>query len=765
MGTQGVNGANNAQQLAALKAQYADLMLAGKTEEAGKLAQEIQGLQIQSQQKDEVNLGNTQQPATEADVEKQQASKAANKQQTETAKNNKYAGDVVGQLGTDKANRDLVFGMTDAVNSGNLKTAAQYYLKLEKAGVFEKEGIGKPPFMEQLSDEIDAARPEFEAKAAKAEKEASDRMVGQDAVRTINTREGLTEMKTQFEKMDEKKEVKEDLGINTNAGGIAKSNRKNAEHITRQLNLNTVYVEGQTYNIDGKEMTAKEALEHQKAQLGDDWDKKRPQAQVMSEKGFAVAQKLNDIGKEKGFPILNDDGSINIENAQALARGMVSVTGDKGDRTELETVAKELGVKTGDVKDFLKGLNIDYKKDKTWLAHTIGGVLGAGTTAAALTTNLMTGGTTSAITAAFSYVIPGNTHTTVDNFYEATDVTLPDGTIVQHDEQSWSSTTTTKDPDVVKNGEVEVPGQKPKKGVGDYLGALALGYSVYDLSTKGLKHVLNHDGTILEKGKTVADALEDPNCLKNRDWFAGKKTGNREIMQKIKDFEFDPELGLDADTQKHIKLALLEAQIEKGGKLNQRELTGVLAGLKALNEMELKKPKPEAVVEPEPIVEPEPVVNKKPYDYGIDKGKEDLPTYTVKRGDAPAGMIQAFYGVPYSKNPNSPFQKLYKAWAEANNYHQGDNLKVGRKMVFPEIQVGDKTYVAGDMSKETYKTTVGKNNRPLDKGEASRYDRDTFTAYETQEEQRTWTGEKRYDKDTAQSDIDKQKQKRKEEEE
>lgn len=698
-------------------------------------------------------------PATDEDKAKAEGSRKAQSDATARAANAKYFGEESLKLPT-KELRGFLYGMTEAANDGDYKKAAEYYLKLEQAGVFAEEtGVQKPPFAEQMEEAANAIRQESAA-------EFQPQATAENVVRGVNSREGMEALVKTYEGMDEKDEVKAELGVTgRGAGKVAKNARKNSEHIQRQLNLNTVYVEGKTYTIDGKQMTAEEAKKHDKQQLGDDWDKKRPQVQVMSKEGYAVAEKLNEKAKEMGVSILNEDGSIDIEKAQSVARGIVSVAGDRGDRNELELVAKELDVKEKDVKAFLRGLNIDYKKDKTWLAHTIGGVLGAGTAATAYFTDFMTGG---AVTKAISYIVPGAVNTAIDktitnNINEVT-VQGPDGQNY-YDKIETSATTFTTTytttPDTVGTKDVKV---KPKKGLGDAIGALGMGYTVYDLSTKALKAVFNKDPNILKKDATLADALEDPSKL--------KKKHNQEVMTYIKNFKIE---GYDEATQRQIKLALMEEAMGNNGtgKLNDRELVGIAAALRSI------PPKKDDTTTPDittpDITTPDittPVTTTVTRDYGIDETKIDNPTYDVKSGDNPAGMIFAFYGVPYNRKPGSAFQKLYTAWAAENNYKKGDNMVVGTKLVFPPITLDDGTTYEADMSKDPTKGKVVKNNRGRSGG-GGKTQRAGYQGYEktntkkSDEEEatteRTWTGPARDTRPQAQGDIEQQRRKRAEE--
>lgn len=707
-------------------------------------------------------------PATDEDKAKAEGSRKAQSDATARAANAKYFGEESLKLPT-KELRGFLYGMTEAANDGDYKKAAEYYLKLEQVGVFAEEtGVQKPPFAEQMEEAANAIRQEH---AAELQRQAT----AENVVRGVNSREGMADLIEAYDKIDDKKEVKEELGVTgRGAGKVAKNARKNSEHIQRQLALKEVYIEGQTY--DGK--SADEVAKDRKSTLDDEFktaskDKDAkpagPQVQVMSKEGANVAKLLNERAKKMGVSFMEVDAdgnikSIDIDKAQSVARGIVSIAGDRGDKNELAAVAQELDVKEKDVKAFLRGLNIDYKKDKTWLAHLLGGVAGAGAAAASLFAPFMN----SPVTAAISTIVPGAVNATIDktitnNNHEVTGQGPGGQNYYDKIEESLTTVTTTytTTPDSVKTENVKM---KSKKGFGDYLKAAALGYAVYDLTQKGLKAVFNKDPHILKKGASLADALEDPSLM--------KKKHNQELMTYIKNFKIE---GYDEATQRQIKLALMEEAMGNNGtgKLNDRELVGIAAALKSI------PPKKDDTTTPDittpDITTPDittPVTTTVTRDYGIDETKIDNPTYDVKSGDNPAGMIFAFYGVPYNRKPGSAFQKLYTAWAAENNYKKGDNMVVGTKLVFPPITLDDGTTYEADMSKDPTKGKVVKNNRGRSGG-GGKTQRAGYQGYEktntkkSDEEEatteRTWTGPARDTRPQAQGDIEQQRRKRAEE--
>lgn len=240
----------------------------------------------------------------------------------------------------------------------------------------------------------------------------------------MNTDKGMRSITSTYEsfgatKKDVKNYVKNELGIKHGQGQIAKAVIKNREHLNKQLALNDVIVDDGTdtskpykFNTqDGKTLeftgTAKDAYkfvkEHSSEIYGKEWDKKAPPATLMSQKGYETAKKLNKLAEKDGKGFISESGQINIEKAQAYAREKVSMAGDRGDQNELKALAGELNVKAKDVKAMLRGINIDYQKDRRWVGHVVGGVLGAGVAA----TDLATGFTASSVGKTIETTIAG----------------------------------------------------------------------------------------------------------------------------------------------------------------------------------------------------------------------------------------------------------------------------------------------------------------------------------------------------------------------
>lgn len=516
---------------------------------------------------------------TEADNNSRSLAAARNAKAKEEANNNAYGAKLAGTI-EDKALKEDVLLMTEAINNRDEAKAAVYYEKLQKAGVF-KEEVAKPPYAEALEKRI---------------QEQKNQKLAEGVVDDMNTDKGMKDVSSTYESTIglTKKEVKENfkkLGIDDvhGAGKIAKAARKNKQHIEKQLALKNVIIDDGTdtsksykFNTqDGKTLeftgSAKDAYkfvkEHSSEIYGKEWDKKAPPAAYMSQKGYAAAEKLNDLAKKEGKDFIFD-GKIDIEKAQAYAREKVSMAGDRGDQNELKALAGELNVKAKDVKAMLRGINIDYQKDRRWVGHVVGGVLGAGVAATDLATGFMGSsvGKTVETTIAGGKILETVVQPGV--IKKETIKTGPDGktqTFTEYITTPGSTTLTTTDPSDPTS--TTTPGSR-KPGVGDVIKDLALGYTVYDLASKGLNKVLMHDPQILKKGHTLADALDNP----DKNYL--KKKSNNEVMTAIANTKLE---GYTPEEARAIKLQLLEKSMgDSGEKLNRRELLGVLAALKSV---------------------------------------------------------------------------------------------------------------------------------------------------------------------------------------
>ena len=533
---------------------------------------------VQGQKKattDEVKLENKK--PTEADNVSRRSAAIVNESETKKTANTAYGAKLAGSI-EDKNLKEEALAMTEAINKGNEAKAAESYARLQKAGVFTEE-VGKPPYAEALEKHI---------------QEQKNQELAKDVVDDMNTDKGMRSITSTYEsfgatKKDVKNYVKNELGIKHGQGQIAKAVIKNREHLNKQLALNDVIVDDGTdtskpykFNTqDGKTLeftgSAKDAYkfvkEHSSEIYGKEWDKKAPPATLMSQKGYETAKKLNKLAEKDGKGFISESGQINIEKAQAYAREKVSMAGDRGDQNELKALAGELNVKAKDVKAMLRGINIDYQKDRRWVGHVVGGVLGAGVAA----TDLATGFTASSVGKTIETTIAGGkiVETVVQPgvIKKETVKIGPDGKEQRFTEYVTTpgSTTSTSTPG---SESTNVSPNKRKIGVGDVIKDLALGYTVYDLASKGLNKVLMHDPQILKKGHTLADALDNP----DKNYL--KKKSNNEVMSLISKAELK---GYTPEETRAIKLQLLEKCMgDSGEKLNRRELFGVLATLKSI---------------------------------------------------------------------------------------------------------------------------------------------------------------------------------------
>lgn len=533
---------------------------------------------VQGQKKattDEVKLENKK--PTEADNVSRRSAAIVNESETKKTANTAYGAKLAGSI-EDKNLKEEALAMTEAINKGNEAKAAESYARLQKAGVFTEE-VGKPPYAEALEKHI---------------QEQKNQELAKDVVDDMNTDKGMRSITSTYEsfgatKKDVKNYVKNELGIKHGQGQIAKAVIKNREHLNKQLALNDVIVDDGTdtskpykFNTqDGKTLeftgSAKDAYkfvkEHSSEIYGKEWDKKAPPATLMSQKGYETAKKLNKLAEKDGKGFISESGQINIEKAQAYAREKVSMAGDRGDQNELKALAGELNVKAKDVKAMLRGINIDYQKDRRWVGHVVGGVLGAGVAA----TDLATGFTASSVGKTIETTIAGGkiVETVVKPgvIKKETVKIGPDGKEQRFTEYVTTpgSTTSTSTPG---SESTKVSPNKRKIGVGDVIKDLALGYTVYDLASKGLNKVLMHDPQILKKGHTLADALDNP----DKNYL--KKKSNNEVMTAIANTKLE---GYTPEEARAIKLQLLEKCMgDSGEKLNRRELFGVLATLKSI---------------------------------------------------------------------------------------------------------------------------------------------------------------------------------------
>lgn len=553
---------------------------------------------VQGQKKattDEVKL--EKKKPTEADNVSRRSAAIVNESETKKTANTAYGAKLATSI-EDKNLKEEALAMTEAINKGNEAKAAESYARLQKAGVFTEE-VGKPPYAEALEKHI---------------QEQKNQELAKDVVDDMNTDKGMRSITSTYEsfgatKKDVKNYVKNELGIKHGQGQIAKAVIKNREHLNKQLALNDVIVDDGTdtskpykFNTqDGRTLeftgSAKDAYkfvkEHSSEIYGKEWDKKAPPAAYMSQKGYAAAKKLNELAKKEGKGFISESGQINVEKAQAYAREKVSMAGDRGDQNELKALAGELHVKEKDVKAMLRGINIDYQKDRRWVGHVVGGVLGAGVAATDLATGFMGSqvGKTIETTIAGGKIVETVVQPGV--IKKETVKIGPDGKEQRFTEYVTTpgSTTSTSTPGSESTNETP---NKRKIGAGDVIKDLALGYTVYDLASKGLNKVLMHDPQILKKGHTLADALDNP----DKNYL--KKKSNNEVMTAIANTKLE---GYTSEEARAIKLQLLEKSMgDSGEKLNRRELLGVLAALKSV---------PPKAAPPTPPTPPTPTVTER----------------------------------------------------------------------------------------------------------------------------------------------------------
>lgn len=451
--------------------------------------------------------------------------------------------------------------LTQDLLNGNYAKASKHYQNLLTAGVIT-EDLGTIPFKAEMEKVIQQEK-------------------ANDFADSLNTRDNLKGLEAQYAKNKDKTNDELDTeGLKHGHRSYRRANKKLEKSAHRQNALNETYIKDKTYTVDGKTMTGEEAYEYRKKQAKADgtWDRKAKEYTLMSDRGLKTAQKINDKLKAEGKAgILDENGNIDVEKAQAFAREYASTTGNRADKNELKQLAADLGVKEKDVKQFLKGINVDYQKDKRWIGAAAGVVVGAATTA--LTAHLVGKGTAGT---------PGHKETTVK-----------DEIITIIDKNGGKHTDTISK--VIENFIPGIPGkslsliQRLLPGIGIPAG----------VGTAFLVNALvNRDVNILKKGHTLAEALDHPEeFVKNK--------GNQEIMRQIADAkvgDYDPR----SPEAKLIKLAILGkamgANHNEKGKLNKQELIGALEQIKKNNkdgnvpDLTVDQPEPGKEPEPKPTV-------------------------------------------------------------------------------------------------------------------------------------------------------------------
>lgn len=467
--------------------------------------------------------------------------------------------------------KDEAYALADNLKKGNFAKAAEQYQTLLKAGVITEEiadsmaNQGGIPFKAEMEKVIQQEK-------------------ANDFADSLNTRDNLKGLEEQYAKNKDKTNEELDAeGLKHGHRSYRRANKKLEKSAHRQNALQQTYVKGRMYEVElrdkqGKKtgetasMDGEAAYKYQK-ENDPDFQRKAKTYTLMSDRGLKTAQKIKEKLK---VDVFDADGNIDVEKAQAFAREYASTTGNRADKNELKQLAADLGVKEKDVKQFLKGINVDYQKDKRWIGVAAGVVVGAATTA--LTAHLVGKGTAGT---------PGHKETTVK-----------DEIITIIDKNGGKHTDTISK--VIENFIPGIPGkslsliQRLLPGIGIPAG----------VGTAFLVNALvNRDVNILKKGHTLAEALDDPNLVKNK--------GNQEIMEQIKN-EPVGNYAADSPEAKLIKLAILGkamgANKNEKGKLNKQELIGALEQIRKNNkdgnvpDLTVEQPGPGKEPEPKPTV-------------------------------------------------------------------------------------------------------------------------------------------------------------------
>ena len=464
---------------------------------------------------------------------------------------------------TDSQRKEAI-ALTQDLLDGNYAKASKHYQNLLTAGVIT-EDLGTIPFKAEMEKVIQQEK-------------------ANDFADSLNTRDNLKGLEEQYAKNKDKTNEELDAeGLKHGHRSYRRANKKLEKSARRQNALNETYIKDKTYTVDGKTMTGEEAYEYRKKQAKADgtWDRKAKEYTLMSDRGLKTAQKINDKLKAEGKAgILDENGNIDVEKAQAFAREYASTTGNRADKNELKQLAADLGVKEKDVKQFLKGINVDYQKDKRWIGAAAGVAVGAATTylaAKAFAHGKTTGGT------------PDTEKTTIENKI----ITIIDKNGGKHT-------------DTISNVITELIPGAPGKAVSWFskvLPGLGIGIPAGVATAYLVNSLVNRDVNILKKGHTLAEALDDPTLVKNK--------GNQEIMDQIKKEPVGP-YAADSPEAKMIKLAILGksmgANENEKGKLNKQELIGALEQIRKNNkdgntpDLTVEQPGPGKEPEPKPTV-------------------------------------------------------------------------------------------------------------------------------------------------------------------
>ena len=479
---------------------------------------------------------------TPEDAQAQAQAAENHKNKVDEKSNNKYASEVAAKLYQDpNKNKDAIAQltqMTAAANRSDYKEAAAKYEMLQRSGALNE--IGDPPYLDQIKSEL-----------AKKNEQKDD---VERARNSVNSNDGVDKMIEYYKAHDTKEKLHEayddklkKLGGSELHGArkMARANKKNLKSLEKQQaleNEGVVVGDKKAYKKARKEAENKDSVSY------------------MSEGGMNVAQKINEALLKQGKPTIlkeEKDGTttIDVDAAQEYARQRVSTAGDRADKNEIAELAKELGVSKKDVKAFFKGINVDYQKN-----YTIPGIAAGVVAGTATLLNPLAGATVGAVAGATNVYTDVTTTNTIEKS------SILNGDQVEESIKNKSETTT----NVRKE---EVPGSSGHRrlGFGDFLGAAATGVAVEELVRK----VVNHDSQILKKNKTIENVLSD------KPEKVVRKKSNQDKVRLIQGYDLSAK-GYDAETAKQIKLALLSDAMGKGGKLNSRELNGVLAQLEAV---------------------------------------------------------------------------------------------------------------------------------------------------------------------------------------
>ncbi len=568
------------------------------------------------------------------------------------------------------AQRKEALALTQNLLDGEYAKASEHYQNLLTAGVIT-EDLGKVPFKTEMETAIQQKKAD-------------------DYADSLNNRENLRELHDKYQQNAEDKNanLKDEYGLDKSSRSFRRANKKLAKSSGKQLALQQTYVKGSQYEVElrdeqGKKtgktqvMDGEDAYKYQK-EHDPDFQRKAKTYTLMSDRGLKTAEiidkKLKEQGKA-GIITKDDDGNvtIDVEKAQAFAREWASTTGNRADKNELKQLATELGVKEKDVKQFLKGINVDYQKDKRWIGAAVGTAVGAATTylaAKAFAHGKTTGGT------------PDSEKTTIENKI----ITVIDKNGGKHT-------------DTVSNVITEIIPGAPGKALSwlsKILPGLGIGIPAGVASAALVNALVNRDVNILKKGHSLADALDNPNFV--------KKEENRKIMENIKNAPVGP-YAADSPEAKLIKLAILGNAMganEGGkGKLNKQELIGAMAQINKCNEDYKKDPKngPDLTVdqpgegdEPGPSPHPEPTVtNKTLIDLG-DNGFVDLDTgnkLTGEDGETPLTSLTDdetgnTISAEGAKGSAVDFEKLKAHGLDPEN-HPDEKLDPAQSIIAPKI--------------------------------------------------------------------------------